>query len=777
MVRTLLFAALVASMAGCGEDGETSASFFPRPEVDGGGAVATGLADTRLTATQDTPSEADTPSSDAAGPGGVDAKPGIPGSLGWVCESNADCADQWCIRTAGGLRCSQLCVDACPPGWTCRQVAGTSGGDVQYICVDATVHLCDPCDTNADCTSDFASPDARCIRYGAAGSFCGVPCAAAADCPDGYGCEEVPVAGGLSQQCIPEAGVCACSGLAVGMSADTTCFSTNAAGTCEGRRVCGSGGLTDCDAEQPQAETCNGKDDNCDGQTDEDCDGDGVAQEVDNCPQVANHDQLDTDGDTVGDACDPDDDGDNVPDVDDCDPKNPAVHPGATEVCDQVDNDCDGATDEGLCDDLNPCTKDTCAADGTCLNTPNTAPCDDGDVCTQTDKCTAGTCVGSDALPCDDGNPCTKETCDKVSGCVGTPVESGPCDDGDPCTQGDHCANGVCKASTANPCDDGDQCTTDGCVGGCTHTPTNPCDDKNPCTDDICEPTACVHSPNEAACDDKSVCTQVDRCQGGVCVGGSPILCSDGNPCTDDHCDAKTGCWSQDNAAPCEEGNACTGPDLCQGGKCVAGPAVTCGDGDPCTQDSCHPILGCQHAASNPCNDGNPCTDDVCEPKVGCKYPNNFTDCNDGNVCTTGDKCTGGQCTGTGVLTCVDGNPCTQDLCNPTLGCQYPPANGAACTDGNQCTPNDACVGLQCVGSGAKDCEDNNACTTDSCDPVGGCKHDFNANGCDDDDPCTVSDKCAAGQCAGGTPFCQTQGCVIGFCLPFGPIPICTCLD
>jgi hypothetical protein len=68
-----------------------------------------------------------------------------------------------------------------------------------------------------------------------------------------------------------------------------------------------------------------------------DFDGDGVTDDKDNCPEIANTDQSDNDRDALGDACDPDDDNDGVMDEDDNCP--------FVSNADQKDSDNDGVGD------------------------------------------------------------------------------------------------------------------------------------------------------------------------------------------------------------------------------------------------------------------------------------------------------------------------------------------------------------------------------------------------------------------------------------------------
>jgi hypothetical protein len=180
------------------------------------------------------------------------------------------------------------------------------------------------------------------------------------------------------------------------------------------------------------------------------------------------------------------------------------------------------------------------------------------------------------------------------------------------------------------------------------------------------------------------------------CLNRPPSVCDDGNACTDDTCSSAGSCVHTNNTAACDDGNACTSGDRCAGGICVG-------------------------VASN-CDDGNVCTTDACDPATGCTHANNTAPCNDGNVCTTVDVCTGGICAGTVPRACDDGNPCTDDTCNPLTGCVFTPDDANTCSDGNLCTSADHCVAGACVGA-ATNCDDGVSCTTDACIPSFGCTH------------------------------------------------------
>jgi hypothetical protein len=149
------------------------------------------------------------------------------------------------------------------------------------------------------------------------------------------------------------------------------------------------------------------------------------------------------------------------------------------------------------------------------------------------------------------------------------------------------------------------------------------------------------------------------------------------------------------------------------------------------------------------CDDGNPCTEDSCDPIRPIIGPlgdptvfrlgacvNTPKDCSDENPCTE-DRCN--PTTGACVYvekSCADKNPCTIDSCDLATGKCIHTAKN--CDDGNACTIDQCSVRTgNCVYT-AVVCNDSNACTIDWCDATG-CKAD--AITCDDDNLCTT-DSC-----------------------------------
>lgn len=213
-----------------------------------------------------------------------------------------------------------------------------------------------------------------------------------------------------------------------------------------------------------------------------------------------------------------DGDGDGYSEVGgDCDDTSSAVHPGAVEGCDSFDSDCDGAVDEG-CEEENPTPDDTPEP----TETPE--PDDlDGDGYTEV----GGDCDDTDATVypgaeelCNDAtdSDCDGNSSESESGCV---VYS---DDAD----GDgYCENSPCVVSTmpAGDCDDTDARTYPGAAETCDGL-DNDCDGDR---DDIAEGTGSLYyqdSDGDGYGTDSEVISACSR-PAGYAVSDDD--CNDGN--------------------------------------------------------------------------------------------------------------------------------------------------------------------------------------------------------------------------------------------------------
>jgi hypothetical protein len=121
---------------------------------------------------------------------------------------------------------------------------------------------------------------------------------------------------------------------------------------------------------------------------------------------------------------------------------------------------------------------------------------------------------------------------------------------------------------------------------------------------------------------------------------------------------------------------------------------------------------------------------------TGCVHAPNSRVCEDGDACTEVDACAGGSCQPGDALDCDDEDPCTDDSCDFRLGC-FNEENTGPCEDGDACTTGDRCQHGDCDGDVPLDCNDERACTSDTCDSASGCVNAPIEGHCDDGEDCT----------------------------------------
>ena len=358
-------------------------------------------------------------------------------------------------------------------------------------------------------------------------------------------------------------------------------------------------------------------------------------------------------------------------------------------------------------------------------------------------------------------------------------------------------ADGFRAASKDGPdCSDTNAAINPAAAELCGDRLDNDCDTLADCAAPTCE---------GFTCDDQNLCTTQDRCRAGSC-GGSQVQCmaSTGQCGTAGACNPVTGACvftSVDAGTTCDDGNPCTGPDVClTDGGCGGSTAMCTTPPGPCFASSgvCRGDAGCSYApldAGATCSDGNACTTNdscnatgacsgttvtcasppgqcfatfgMCNPMDGgCSYQVSAgAGCNDGVLCTAGDTCQAdGGCVGAAFTCTSPPGACygSTGACLGDGGCAYSGlAVGTACTDGNRCTTNDACsASLTCDAVAV-------SCTTPpgqcfgggACDVDAGCQYSVMPGAaCADGDPCTLGESCLDdGGCGGGTSFTCTS--------------------
>lgn len=472
-----------------------------------------------------------------------------------------------------------------------------------------------------------------------------------------------------------------------------------------------------------------------------------------------------------------------------CDDENECT----TDTCNLGTQECEYAsrvgqacTNDGIfCNGAEFCVEDPATSELVCEST-GTNPCpDDSLYCNGAESCDE-----TNDIRIHSGDPCTSaaecEQCDEADDDCTTPVGN-PCGSPDDteCDNPDTCdGNGNClpnNAASGSICDDTLYCNgTDACDGNgsCSNHSGDPCLGGPQC-DNICDESINkCWSPAGTGCDDANACTQTDTCDGiGNCTGSNKVSCP-GTQCYSEVCNPGTGACVKDTDFPagtfCLDGNVCTQNDACDGGGTCVGTPRNCNDGLECTIDSCTTCSGA--GCNNTPEGGWKCKNDAAAAE------NNLCDA-DSDVCTVGDKCVGGFCAPGVDFDCTGrDDECVTGICFENAGTPdcttQNRTNGTDCNaDSNGCTIGDHCFGGICQqGTATPDCSglDNaDNCKAGVCSSTGAesytCIQTSAGNGtpCNDHNGCTMPDLCSGGSCVGTTVVENQPDCTSSGCNDF----------